>query len=233
MSSTARFRQVGSAVCLAAFPLLLLVGESVGPWNVGDDTAETLRIAGANVSTTNLADILMFVAILASVPGFLALMRLTRDGAPVVSLSGGILAVSGYVAGMLQVIASQYNLTMSQGTDPAAMVTALENSPAWVLGPVLVTFLVGMLLGPILLGVAVWRSQAGPLWTGIALIVSSVTGLGSHIVMLRWVDQAGLVLMTAATVALALRITAIPVAQWEGATSTGKDATSGVSVPAV
>jgi len=48
---------------------------------------------------------------------------------------------------------------------------AVWNQPAVLVA--LLLFLVGMVIGGILLGIALWRSRAVPRWTAVALIVSS------------------------------------------------------------
>lgn len=165
--SAATIRHVGPALCLAAFPLLLLTAEALAPWHgAADSEAQTLARAASQAGATNLADLLSFLGILLAVPGFLVVMRLTRGRAPAASLAGGALAIAGYVAGMLQVVSDQYDVLLSPLAGSSSVSDALTSSRAWALPIVLVVFLAGMLLGPVVLGVALWRSHAAPAWTG-------------------------------------------------------------------
>ncbi|PKW27987.1 hypothetical protein [Phycicoccus duodecadis] len=204
--SAATIRHVGPALCLAAFPLLLLTAEALAPWHgAADSEAQTLARAASQAGATNLADLLSFLGILLAVPGFLVVMRLTRGRAPAASLAGGALAIAGYVAGMLQVVSDQYDVLLSPLAGSSSVSDALTSSRAWALPIVLVVFLAGMLLGPVVLGVALWRSHAAPAWTGPALAASSVAGLLSHVVDLKAVDLAGLALLALAALAVAGR----------------------------
>ena len=64
-------------------------------------------------------------------------------------------------------------VAMADG-DPAhygAFAEALERAEAGVLLPFMAFGLLGMVLGTILFGVAVWRAKFGPQWLGPAVIV--------------------------------------------------------------
>jgi hypothetical protein len=133
-------------------------------------------------------------------------MRLTRTRAPLASLVGGTLAVSGAVAGMLQVVTDQYNVLLSPLAGTAGVADAVQSSSARVMTVVLVVFLVGTLVGTILLGVALWRSHAAPAWTGLSFVLSSVAGFVSHSVDLKWLDVVGGALLALAALVVAGRV---------------------------
>lgn len=205
--SIARFRQTGSALCLASFPLLLLAAEVIAPWHSADESeSQSLARAGDRAAAVNLADLLLFLGILLAVPGLLAVMRLTRARAPLASLLGGTLAVSGAVAGMLQVVTDQYNVLLSPLAATGGLADSLQSSSARVMTVVLVVFLVGTLVGTILLGVALWRSHAAPAWTALSFVLSPVAGFVSHSVDLKWLDVVGGALLALAALAVAGRV---------------------------
>lgn len=205
--SISRFRQTGSALCLACFPLLLLAATVIAPWHSADESeSQSLAHAGDQAAAVNLADLLLFLGVLLAVPGLLAVMRLTRARAPLASLVGGTLAVSGAVAGMLQVVTDQYNVLLSPLAGTGGVADAVQSSSARVMTVVLVVFLVGTLVGTFLLGVALWRSHAAPAWTGLSFVLSSVAGFVSHSVDLKWLDVVGGALLALAAIEVAGRV---------------------------
>jgi hypothetical protein len=68
------------------------------------------------------------------------------------------------------------NLTVKAGLDPAAvsqLSTAIEKHPIIQLSGLV--FIVGITIGLLLLGMALWRSRTAPAWMGIALALGGFT----------------------------------------------------------
>ncbi len=178
---TVRFRRVASAVSLVVGPALLLAATVALPWNNSDETAKSLELTAQNVNATQLGDLLIFLGILATIPAVLAVMRVLRGGAPLLGLIGGSLAVAGLVGGMLLVLSDQYNIGLSERTEARGeIVAALEGSSAWVINLVLVVFLLGIIVGGIILGAGLLRSRIVPAWAGWALIASSALSVAAR-----------------------------------------------------
>ncbi len=74
--STTRIRHVGSALCLAAFLVVLLAAEVVAPWHGADASeSQALSRVGDQRGAANTADLLFFLGILLAVAAVVAAGR--------------------------------------------------------------------------------------------------------------------------------------------------------------
>ncbi len=175
MGDTARFRRLASAACLVVGPALLLAATIVLPWQNDQDAAATLQLAGDETVATQVGDLLAFLGILAMIPATLAVMRVLRRRAPVLALVGGAISIAGWVSAMIIVVTDQINIGLADAAGAReAIATALEGSSAWVLNIVLVGLLLGILVGPIVLGAGLMRARVVAVWAGAAVAASGV-----------------------------------------------------------
>jgi len=119
---------------------------------------------------------LPFVTLL--IPATFAVAWVARRGAPRLATAGALTALTGFCAGFggLPGSVSLANLTVEAGLDPATvsrLSAAMEEHPIIQLSGLL--FIVGITVGLLLLGIALWRSRVAPGWMGIALAVGGVT----------------------------------------------------------
>ena len=133
-------------------------------------------------------------------PAVLYLMRLAGPKAPRLTLAGGAVAFAAWLAGLVSLGASDLlYVHAAQLADRASAVTlvhAITTDAAFVVPEVL--FIIGHVVGMLLLGIALWRSRAVPRWA------AALVGL-APLVQLFVNDQAsvvsaccfGLFLMTA------------------------------------
>jgi hypothetical protein len=216
MSPTARFRRLAGAACLVLGPVLLVIGFAILPWQASDgDALASLDLTGANITASQIADLLIFAGILALVPALLTFMRAVGGSAPVLGLVGGALSIAGTVAGMLLVVNDQIMIGLADRPalrpDAAA---ALDASPAWVIDVVLVVFLAGTFIGSIVLGAALLRSGILPAWAGVVLIASPAISIVAHIVDRQAIDVVGGILQVAVFALVAQRVVATDDATW-------------------
>ncbi|MFG1819490.1 hypothetical protein ACGFIF_37410 [Kribbella sp. NPDC049174] len=142
------------------------------PYDTVDDPATiTTKIVG-NLDRGSLVLWLGFIGILTLVPGVYAVGRVTRRRAPWLTAIALLLVVPGYLA--LPWMASSDIFIWSAGTaglDPAAITRAAEatHGSMDVAG---VTFVLGHVIGTILLGIAMWRSHLVPRWAAVATAIS-------------------------------------------------------------
>lgn len=142
------------------------------PYDTVDDPATiTTKIVG-NLDRGSLVLWLGFIGILTLVPGVYAVGRVTRRRAPWLTAIALLLVVPGYLA--LPWMASSDIFIWSAGTaglDPAAITRAAEatHGSMDVAG---VTFVLGHVIGTILLGIAMWRSNVVPRWAAVATAIS-------------------------------------------------------------
>ena len=217
MSSTTRFRRLAGAACLVLGPVLLGIAFAVLPWQTNDDdTLDTLNLTGANITATQIGDLLAFAGILAMIPATLAIMRALGRRAPLLGLVGGTLSIGGLVGAMLLVVSDQ--ITLGVADAPAlrpAVADAVESSPAWVLNVVLVVFLAGLLIGGVVLGAGLLRARIVPAWAGVVVMLSPVVSLVAHMADRKAIDVVGSALVVIGYTAVAQRVLATDDASWE------------------
>jgi hypothetical protein len=142
------------------------------PYNTTDDVPTIVNKIVDNLDRSSFVLWLGYIAFLTLVPGVYVVGRLTRRSTPWLTAIAVVLMVAGYLS--LPWTASSDVFTWSAGTaglDPASIAKAADvthgsmNLAGFV-------FVIGHVLGTILLGIAMWRSRVGPRWAAIAVLVS-------------------------------------------------------------
>jgi hypothetical protein len=135
--------------------------------------AEALALFGAHPTLVRLGVTAGMIGCLLLIPAVLGLFRLVptpvRGGRAV--LVGGTLMIAGYVC-YFAVLQSSFAIVAmaEQGGDRAAFATAIDGGQAdpwavWVFG----LFVLGNLVGTLVVAVGLLRSGAVPVWTAIAI----------------------------------------------------------------
>ncbi|MGI5158195.1 hypothetical protein [Microbispora sp. CA-102843] len=112
------------------------------------------------------------------IPATFAVAWVARRGAPRLATAGALLALLGDLAGFPLTRGGDdlAYLTVTRGFDVATMAkiqSALEDDPVQLVAGLL--FIVGIVIGLLLLGLALWRSGAAPAWMGIVLAAGGFT----------------------------------------------------------
>jgi hypothetical protein len=142
------------------------------PYDTVDDVPTIVNKIVDNLERSSLVIWLGYIGILTLVPGVYAVGRLTRRGAPWMTAIALFLVVPGYLS--LPWTASSDLFTWSAGTaglDPASIVEAVDvtHGSMNLAGAV---FVVGHVVGTVLLGIAMWRSRIVGRWAAVAVMVS-------------------------------------------------------------
>lgn len=161
-----------AALVLPIGPLAIALLRYFLPYYTVDDVPTIVTKTVGNLDRASLVAWLAYVGILTLVPGAYAVGRLTRRRAPWVTAIALFLVVPGYLS--LPWTASSDLFTWSAGTaglDPADITKAVEvtHGSMNLAGTV---FVVGHVLGTILVGVAMWRSRIVARWAAVAVMVS-------------------------------------------------------------
>lgn len=170
---TRTFRRIVAAVLLPLGPLAIALLRGILPYSTTDDTGEMISHTAAALGRQDAVLWLSLVAIVALIPSALAAGRLARRGAPVLSLLGVGVLVPAFA--MLPFFAGDPTLRVlaSGVVDPSAAARILDAQNE--LAPLMVAaviFVVGHIVGTILIGAALWRARMVPVWAAVALIVS-------------------------------------------------------------
>lgn len=142
------------------------------PYTTVDEPAEVVAAVMADPNAQSLVLWLALVAILTLVPGVLWVGRLTRRHAPRLTAAALLLLVPGYLA--LSWITAG-DLLLWAGADKgvdAGTLTALYSVMHPTSAVAAGLFVLGHVIGTIILGVALWRSRRIPRWAALLTIVS-------------------------------------------------------------
>ena len=162
-----------AVLALVTAPLLLLVADLVQASPSAHDTASELASIAAHPGRYQLSAVVGWCATVLYVPALVALARPAWRTRPHLAGTGLALSMAGLIALVSLMGSSPMSLAMAQAPDRAAMVQvtdAYESAPltvAWML-----LMVIGFSLGPVLLGVALWRS--GFTWVVPTLLLAGL-----------------------------------------------------------
>ena len=177
MSDTVRRR--GCALALALAPGLTLAGSLVQATPSAHDTASELASIAAHPGRAELAAALGFFALVLMVPGLLGMARPLWSARPRVALTGLCLGVPGTLALVaLMGSAPVTGAMVAAGADRGQMIALTDRYESSALvGTWAILMVVGFSLGPVVLGVGLWRSGwawgiPAALVAGLALMIA-------------------------------------------------------------
>lgn len=161
-----------AALLIPLGPVAVAVLRFVLPYFTADDPAAIVHKVIAHPGEQSLVLWLGFVAVLTLVPAVLWVARLTRRRAPGTTAAALLLAVPGYLS-LSWLAGSDVLLWIGarEGVDPGILVRMYEAAhPTSNIAAGL--FVLGHVLGTLLLGIAMWRSRTVPRWAAVMTIVS-------------------------------------------------------------
>lgn len=148
----------------------------------GDQPGATqLREAAAHAGMAKFGNALLALQILV-VPAMIYVARLARGRAPRLAFVGGGLAALGWLAGLMGIgtagIVVYQATTLPDQAAAATLIDKMAADPAF--GLLTGVFVLGHVLGMIILGAALWRSHAVPTWAAILFTLVPVGHLVGH-----------------------------------------------------
>ena len=180
MNVRAVSRRFGAAA-LVIGPLGLVLGSLFQVVSDDDSVSASLAKIAAHPSGEHAVIICDLLAAF-MVPAVLYLMRLSGPRAPRLTLAGGAVSFASWMAGLYSVGASDLlYLHAAQSPDRAGAVSLVHS----VTGDAVFTvpafgFIVGHMLGMLLLGIALWRSRAVPRWAAALVGLASLAQVPVH-----------------------------------------------------
>lgn len=142
------------------------------PYYTADTAAAQAAAAAAEPGRESAVLWLGYIAVLTLVPGVIGLARVTRTASPRLTAWAVALVVPAYLS-LGGLMSGDQMLWSGQeaGLDTATTATLLEN-PHPTVNIAIGVFVVGHVLGTVLLGVALLRSGRVPAWAAWGLVVS-------------------------------------------------------------
>ena len=160
------------ALLLPVGPLAIGVLRLVLPYYTASSSADMVAAVAAHPARQTAVLWLAYVGVLTLVPGLFVAARVSRDAAPRLTAWALGLAVPGYLSmammlGSDDLLWSTHHAGLS-ATDSASVVSAAHPAVGVSLG----VFVVGHVVGTVLLGLALLRSGRIPAWAAWAITVS-------------------------------------------------------------
>ena len=169
------------AAALVIGPLGLVLSSLFQVASDDDSVSASLAKIAAHPSGEH-AVIICDLLVAFMVPAVLYLMRLAGPRAPRLTLIGGTVAFAAWLAGLFSVGASDLLYDhAAQSPDRAgavSLVHAVTGDAAFTIPAF--GFIVGHMLGLLLLGIALWRSRAVPRWAAALVGLASLAQVPVH-----------------------------------------------------
>ncbi|MET8983910.1 DUF4386 family protein [Nonomuraea wenchangensis] len=204
-------------MALFAAPWGFVVANGAYAWATragGSDSsgAEALALAAAHPGLYRIGTVAAMLASMLMVPAVLGVTRLVADRSPKLGFVGAVLTAGGYICYFGIALSGITDVAMAEHGGPVqdyAIVIDNSQSDASTLW-VFLLFVLGNLVGTLLLGLALLRSRRVPLWAAAAVLAwppLHVTGLvaGSE-----WFEVAGAVLQGIGLAVTGSRLLAAP-----------------------
>ena len=176
LSDERNFTRTLAGLSLIVAPLLLLLGNLIDPGG-SDKAAERLTEIADNEARYVAAGYLLLVGAWAFVPGLIGLWRLLGGARVTLGQVGAGLVLIGVVTTIAFFGFGVYEYEAAQpGLDRAQMARLADNveEPAGIAIPLLIVFLVGMVIGSLIVAWSLWRRRAVPPWSPAAIVVGSI-----------------------------------------------------------
>jgi hypothetical protein len=177
-SQRSAFDRRALAIVMVIGPLAIAVVRGILPYFTTDSTTVMAAKVAAHQGAETAVIWLTFVAMLTLVPGVIALGMLARRGSARLGTIGLVLAVAAFLSLFWSTTAGEDNVAlaaarigMSPGTT-GALVTAM--SGILPIGLASNLFVLGHIVGLVLISIALWRGRLVPTWAALLLGVSQL-----------------------------------------------------------
>lgn len=171
------------ALLLPIGPAAVAVLRYALPYDTVDDSATMASKALAAPDRMSLVLWLGFIAVLTLVPAVYVVGRLTRQRAPRLTMIAMLLLIPGYLSLGWLTAEDQFLWSGAKSGLDAGGITRLIDSihPTGAVAGVF--FVLGHVVGTILLGAAIWRARVVARWAAAAVIVSQPIHLFAAVIV--------------------------------------------------
>jgi hypothetical protein len=179
-SDARNFGRTLTGLLLFVAPAVLLISTVLSPNTDHKNKVQELNAVAAHSGMYLFSGVLFLVGGMLIVAMGVGIMRLFRGNGGVTAgqVSGALLMLGGMVTiGWYALGAAEYVMATNSGLDRQALADFLHKANnASVLAPLFILFLVGVVIGTILLAIANWRTRVAPIWASVAIVVGGVVG---------------------------------------------------------
>jgi bacteriorhodopsin len=211
-----RTTRLFAALVLPIGPALIAVLRYVMPYNTTDDEKAIVRGVAAHQATQSAVVWLGFAGVLTLVPAVLWVARLTRRQAPRLTAVALLLLVPGYTALAFLVASDAAVLFAVRHHLPVATAGDMYSSLHPIVSVAGGAFVLGHVIGTVLLGVALLRTRVVPRWAAVATIAAQpLHFIAAIIVSSHALDLAGWGLNAIGFAAVSVAILRLRDDDWE------------------
>lgn len=166
------------AILMPIGPLAIAIVRGILPYNTTDSNTTMAAKVAADQGTETIVIWLTFVALITLIPGVIALGMLARRHAPRLGIAGLVVAFAAFMSLFWSTVAGADNIALGAariGTSPNATGRLLDSIGAIpAVGLASNLFILGHIIGLVLLGIALWRGRAVPAWAALLLAISQI-----------------------------------------------------------
>jgi hypothetical protein len=170
------FGRTATGLLLIAGPALLVIGSIVSPNTDHKNKLRELAAVAAHKSTYLAGGLIFLVGTSLMIFAGVGLIRMFRGsrGIGLGQVGGGGIVLAGAMGmGWYALGALEYEMVHEKGLNTPALAQFLHKTDhTAVLAPLFILFLIGAVIGLVLLGVAAWRTRVVPVWAAAVIVVA-------------------------------------------------------------
>jgi hypothetical protein len=179
-SDARNFGRTLTGLLLFVAPAVLLISTVIAPNTDHKNKIQELNAVAAHKGIYLFSGLLFLLGGLLIIFMAIGVMRLFRGDGGVTAgqVAGALLVLGGSVTIAWYALgAMEYEMVSQKGLDRQALATFLHKTDnASSLVPLFILFMVGVVLGTILLAVANYRTRVAPVWASVAIVLGGVVG---------------------------------------------------------
>ncbi len=176
--SRAGFDRRALAIIMPIGPLAIAIVRGILPYNTDDSNTTMAAKVIAHQGAETVVEWMTFLALLTLIPGVIALGMLARRHSPRLGTAGLVLAFAAFMSLFWSTAAGADNVALGAariGMSPAVTGRLLDSMGAIpVIGLASNLFVLGHIIGLILLGIALWRGRVVPAWAAWMIAISQI-----------------------------------------------------------
>ena len=176
-SDARNFGRTLTGLALIVGPLLMLAAGIISPDTDNDNKLKELNSVAAHKSAYIFGSVLFLLSTLVLLAASVGIIHLFRGRRVTLGQIAGSLLLIGTATtfAFYAFSVAEYEMVNQKGLDRAVLADYLHKANNTAAGaPIFVLFLLGIVLGLILLAVALWRSGLVPKWAAALILVGGV-----------------------------------------------------------
>jgi hypothetical protein len=211
-----RASRVLAAVIMPIGPIAVAVLRFILPYTTSDNSSDAVREVTAHQTAQSVVVWLGFLACLTLIPGVIYAGRVVGRGAPRLAATATVLLVVGYVSLAWLTVGDAFLLFGIRRHLPVSVLGSMWSGNVHPAASVAAgLFVIGHVLGTILLGVGMLRGRVTPLWAAVVTIIAQpIHFVAAVIVGSHALDLAGWGLNAVGFAALSLAVLQLPDDEW-------------------